>query len=184
MVFFHIKGRGPSIWDTFSKTPGKIVDGSNGDKASDSYKKYREDVQLLKQLGVKNTPPNWDQYTEDLFNSPINSLYQCHFVYSSFLNLKYLIRKPIFTLGEVLPIFNIVEPCLVQWDAGIKKRRGYSVLQELGKRVEKQQHWASCYPLPLGPASKTSRHGYNNPLLSQCSIYRIWFYTFFFFLYC
>lgn len=46
-------GRGPSIWDTFSKSPGKIKDGSNGDQASDSYKKYREDVQLLKQLGVK-----------------------------------------------------------------------------------------------------------------------------------
>lgn len=55
--FFRIKGRGPSIWDTFSKSPGKIVDGSNGDQASDSYKKYREDVQLLKQLGVKKTPP-------------------------------------------------------------------------------------------------------------------------------
>lgn len=105
-VFFRIKGRGPSIWDTFSKSPGKIVDGSNGDQASDSYKKYREDVQLLKQLGVKKNPTmftpfeslkpiNSDQDTKDLFNSPINSLCQCHFVYSSFLNLKHLIRKPI-----------------------------------------------------------------------------------------
>lgn len=106
VFFFRIKGRGPSIWDTFSKSPGKIVDGSNGDQASDSYKKYREDVQLLKQLGVKKNPTmftpfeslkpiNSDQDTEDLFNSPINSLCQCHFVYSSFLNLKHLIRKPI-----------------------------------------------------------------------------------------
>lgn len=62
------------------------------------------------------------------------------------------------TLGEVLPIFDIVEPSLVQWNAGIKKRRGYSILQELGTRIEKQ-HRACCYPIPLGPASKTSRYG-------------------------
>lgn len=70
------------------------------------------------------------------------------------------------TLGEVLPIFNIMEPSLVQRNAGIKKRRGYSVLQELGTGVEKQQHRASCYPLSLGPASKTPRYGYNNSQLS------------------
>ncbi|KAK3084655.1 hypothetical protein FSP39_017015 [Pinctada imbricata] len=45
-------GRGPSIWDTFSHTKGKIVDNSNGDQAADSYHKYKEDVQLLKKLGV------------------------------------------------------------------------------------------------------------------------------------
>lgn len=51
-MIFLIPGRGESIWDKFSKTSGNIVDGSNGDKASESYKKYREDVQLMKQLGV------------------------------------------------------------------------------------------------------------------------------------
>ena len=30
-------GRGPSIWDTFSHTPGKIEDGTNGDRANDLY---------------------------------------------------------------------------------------------------------------------------------------------------
>lgn len=46
-------GRGPSIWDTFCKVPGNIRDGSNGDIATDSYHRYKEDVALLKSYGVR-----------------------------------------------------------------------------------------------------------------------------------
>lgn len=46
-------GRGESIWDRFSKTPGKITDGTNGDIACDHYHRYREDIALMKSLGVK-----------------------------------------------------------------------------------------------------------------------------------
>ena len=46
-------GRGKSIWDTFSHTPGKIADGTTGDRANEHYHRYKEDVQLIKQLGVK-----------------------------------------------------------------------------------------------------------------------------------
>jgi beta-glucosidase len=45
-------GRGPSVWDTFSHTPGKTHNGDTGDVADDSYHLYKEDVQLLKNLGV------------------------------------------------------------------------------------------------------------------------------------
>ncbi|MGH9501358.1 MAG: GH1 family beta-glucosidase [Terriglobales bacterium] len=45
-------GRGPSIWDTFSHTPGKTFHGDTGDVADDSYHLYKEDVRLLKSLGV------------------------------------------------------------------------------------------------------------------------------------
>ncbi|WP_319462802.1 GH1 family beta-glucosidase [Micromonospora sp. RTP1Z1] len=45
-------GRGPSIWDTFAHSPGRIVDGSTGDVACDHYHRYREDVALLAGLGV------------------------------------------------------------------------------------------------------------------------------------
>jgi beta-glucosidase len=48
----HEDGRGPSIWDTFAHTPGKIQDGTNGDVAIDHYHRYREDVQSLKALGA------------------------------------------------------------------------------------------------------------------------------------
>ena len=46
-------GRGPSIWDTFSHTPGKVVNNATGDVADDHYHRYKEDVQLMKSLGVK-----------------------------------------------------------------------------------------------------------------------------------
>jgi beta-glucosidase len=45
-------GRKPSVWDTFSHTPGKTFRGETGDVADDSYHLYKEDVQLLKNLGV------------------------------------------------------------------------------------------------------------------------------------
>ncbi len=45
-------GRGPSLWDVFSHTPGKTHDGDTGDVADDSYHLYKEDVKLLKALGV------------------------------------------------------------------------------------------------------------------------------------
>ena len=45
-------GRGPSTWDVFSHTPGKTHDGETGDVADDSYHLYKEDIRLLKALGV------------------------------------------------------------------------------------------------------------------------------------
>src|SRR5579875_3530406 len=49
----HEDGRGPTNWDVFSHTPGKIANNDNGDVACDSYHRYREDTALLKDLGVK-----------------------------------------------------------------------------------------------------------------------------------
>ena len=46
-------GRGPSIWDTFSRQPGAILDGSNGDVACDHYHLYADDVRLLADLGAR-----------------------------------------------------------------------------------------------------------------------------------
>jgi len=45
-------GKGPSIWDTFSHTPGAVIDGSNGDVACDHYHRYPEDVAIMAGLGV------------------------------------------------------------------------------------------------------------------------------------
>jgi beta-glucosidase len=45
-------GRGPSIWDTFSHTPGRIDGGDTGDTACDHYHRVEQDVALLRDLGV------------------------------------------------------------------------------------------------------------------------------------
>jgi beta-glucosidase len=45
-------GRGPSVWDVFSHTPGKTFQGQTGDVADDSYHLYKEDVKLLKNMGA------------------------------------------------------------------------------------------------------------------------------------
>ena len=44
-------GKGVSIWDTFSHLPGKIADGSTGDVATDSYRRFEEDAESIKSLG-------------------------------------------------------------------------------------------------------------------------------------
>jgi beta-glucosidase len=46
-------GRGPSIWDSFSKEPGRTKDDVGGDVATDSYNLYQKDIQLLKSYGAK-----------------------------------------------------------------------------------------------------------------------------------
>ncbi|MFG2526213.1 GH1 family beta-glucosidase [Streptomyces sp. NPDC048527] len=47
-------GRGRSIWDTFSHTPGKVDGDENGDVAVDHYHRYREDVALMAELGLNS----------------------------------------------------------------------------------------------------------------------------------
>ena len=45
-------GKGESIWDRFSHTPGRIKNGDTGDVACDSYHRWREDVALMKQMNL------------------------------------------------------------------------------------------------------------------------------------
>ena len=47
-------GRGPSIWDVFSRLPGKIKNGGIPDVCCDSYHNIERDVAMLKELGVKS----------------------------------------------------------------------------------------------------------------------------------
>jgi len=48
----HEDGRGQSIWDTFSHTPGRVVNGDTGDVADDHYHRVEEDLDLMKSLGL------------------------------------------------------------------------------------------------------------------------------------
>ena len=45
-------GRGPSIWDTFSHTPGRTRNGETGDVACDHYHRWRDDIALMRELGI------------------------------------------------------------------------------------------------------------------------------------
>ncbi|ESO98171.1 hypothetical protein LOTGIDRAFT_174304 [Lottia gigantea] len=81
-------GKGLSIWDVFSHEQGHIVDNSTGDIACDSYHRYKEDVKLLKELGVSyyrfsiswprilpnGTPDHTNQKGIDYYNKLIDDL--------------------------------------------------------------------------------------------------------------
>jgi beta-glucosidase len=47
-------GRAPSIWDSFSHTPGKIFGGDTGDVACDHYHRWRDDIAIMRQLGLRS----------------------------------------------------------------------------------------------------------------------------------
>ena len=46
-------GKGESIWDRFCHEPGHIKNGDTGDVACDHYHRYREDIALMKEMGLK-----------------------------------------------------------------------------------------------------------------------------------
>jgi beta-galactosidase len=46
-------GKGPSVWDAYCTIPGKVVNGETAQVTCDHYHRYKEDVQLLKKLGIK-----------------------------------------------------------------------------------------------------------------------------------
>lgn len=46
-------GKGESIWDRFSHTPGKVAQGENGDVAADHYHRWQEDIDLMKTIGIR-----------------------------------------------------------------------------------------------------------------------------------
>jgi beta-glucosidase len=46
-------GRGPSVWDTYTRRPGAIANDADADVTCDHYHRYRDDVNMMKELGVK-----------------------------------------------------------------------------------------------------------------------------------
>ena len=47
-------GRGSSIWDVFSQTPGKVVNGDTGEIACDHYHRWRDDIGLMRDIALPN----------------------------------------------------------------------------------------------------------------------------------
>ncbi len=48
-----VEDRSPSIWDVFSHTPGKVLNGDTGDVAVDHYHRYEEDVSIMSDMGIE-----------------------------------------------------------------------------------------------------------------------------------
>jgi beta-glucosidase len=79
-------GRTPSIWDTFCRIPGKVYEGQNGDIAYNHYHRYKEDVRILKEIGVDSYSfsiswsrifPEYDKYNPkgmEFYKKLINEL--------------------------------------------------------------------------------------------------------------
>ena len=69
----HVDGRTDSIWDTFSHTPGAVVDGDTGDVACDHYTRYAADVELMRSLGLQSYrfSTSWDRVCPD--GGPVNA---------------------------------------------------------------------------------------------------------------
>ena len=50
----RVAGKGESIWDRFSHSPGRILGGATGDIACDSYHRFQEDIDLLKSMNLSS----------------------------------------------------------------------------------------------------------------------------------
>ena len=50
---WNADGKGPSVWDVFTRIPGKTFKGSNGDVAVDHYHRFEEDIALMAELGLR-----------------------------------------------------------------------------------------------------------------------------------
>jgi beta-glucosidase len=51
---YNEDGRGETIWDRYCHIPGRIIDGASGDVTSDFYHRYKEDIALMKKMGIPN----------------------------------------------------------------------------------------------------------------------------------
>src|SRR5512136_689894 len=49
---WNADGKGPSIWDTFAHTPGKIANGDTGDVACNTYHDFQTDINIMSELGL------------------------------------------------------------------------------------------------------------------------------------
>jgi beta-glucosidase len=69
----HEGGRRDSIWDAFCRVPGAVINGDNGDVACDHYHRYRDDVALMKDMGLQTYrfSTSWSRVRPD--GGPLNA---------------------------------------------------------------------------------------------------------------
>ncbi|KAE9546689.1 hypothetical protein FO519_010099, partial [Halicephalobus sp. NKZ332] len=71
---YKAEKKGPSIWDIYTHKPNKIRNNDTGDIACDSYNNYQRDVDMLKELGVKEYrfSISWPRIFPDGTNATVN----------------------------------------------------------------------------------------------------------------
>ena len=69
----HEDGRTDSIWDAFCRMPGAVINADNGDVACDHYHRYRDDVALMRDLGLQTYrfSTSWARVRPD--GGPVNA---------------------------------------------------------------------------------------------------------------
>ncbi|MCO5971829.1 GH1 family beta-glucosidase [Actinoallomurus soli] len=73
-------GRVPSIWDTYSHTPGLVLNGDTGDVAADHYHRWPEDIEIMRELGLGayrfsvSWPRVYDQRGIDFYSRLVDAL--------------------------------------------------------------------------------------------------------------
>eukprot|EP00249_Psilotum_nudum_P036433 c7294_g1_i1 orf=2-559(-) len=74
-------GKGTNIWDTFTRQPGKILNGSNGDVAVDQYNRYKEDIELMASMGFDayRFSVSWSRIFPDGFGNSVNQEALLHY---------------------------------------------------------------------------------------------------------
>ena len=135
-------GKGESIWDRFSHTPGRVFNGETGDSACEHYKRFEQDIGLIKALGLKSYrfSISWPRVFPS-GRKPVNPL-----------GLDFYDRLVDKLLAANIQAF----PTLYHWDLpqALQDKGGwtnrdvlnyfaeyaYSVVERLGDRV---QHWAT-----------------------------------------
>jgi len=65
-------GKGPSVWDVFSRKPGAVKHGDTGEVACDHYHRYQEDIGLMKQIGLQayRLSISWPRVIPDGIGTP------------------------------------------------------------------------------------------------------------------
>src|SRR6478752_9214564 len=68
-----VDGRTDSIWDAYARVPGAVINADNGDVACDHYHLYRDDVALMKSMGVQTYrfSTSWSRVRPD--GGPVNA---------------------------------------------------------------------------------------------------------------
>ncbi len=91
-------GKGESIWDRFCHIPGKVAEGATGDVACDHYHRYKEDVALLKEIGVNSYrfSISWPRIFPEGFGEP--NLQGLQFYKDLIAELQNADIKPVVTL--------------------------------------------------------------------------------------